>query len=164
MILAIECVVACVVFTAIFVGGVLWNKEAFLHEYAPEVQKRFLESNPDYVLKEKGERTKGLMLAKTMMCIFFIAVLTGLIYLAGARSFWIGVIDTYIIWSVVNWYDVVVLDMGIFAHWKKVRLRGTEDMDAEYNSNTWHHVKGGLFGTVLGIPISLICGGIIYII
>lgn len=164
MILAIECVVACVIFTVIFVGGVLWNKEAFLHEYAPEVQKRFLESNPDFVLKERGERTLGLMLAKTVMCIFFIVVLTWLIYLAGARNFGIGVLYTYIIWSVVNWYDVVVLDMGIFAHWKKVRLRGTEDMDAEYNSNTWHHVKGGFFGTVLGIPISLICGWIISII
>ena len=64
MILAIECVVACVIFTAIFVGGVLWNKEAFLHEYAPEVQKRFLESNPDFVLKEKYmifENTKKLV-------------------------------------------------------------------------------------------------------
>ena len=30
MILAIECVVACILFTVIMVGGVLWNREAFL--------------------------------------------------------------------------------------------------------------------------------------
>lgn len=164
MILVIECVVACVIFTAIFVGGVLWNKEAFLHEYAPVVQQRFLEKNPDFVLKEKNERTVGLVIAKIMMCMFFIAVLTGLIYLSGARTFWNGTIYTYIIWFVVNWYDVVVLDIGVFAHWKKVRLPGTEDMDKEYSSNTWKHVKDGFFGTALGVPVSLICGWLISVI
>lgn len=161
MILAMECVVACVIFTAIFVGGVLWNKEAFLHEYAPAVQQRFLEMNPDFIPKEKGEKSVGFVMAKIMMCMLFIVVLTALIYLAGARTFWSGAAYAYLIWFVVNWYDVVALDMGIFAHWKKVRLRGTEDMDAEYNSNTWYHVKGGFFGTALGVPISLICGWLV---
>ena len=161
MILAIECVVACILFTVIMVGGVLWNREAFLHEYAPAVQERFLEKNPNYVQKEKKEATVSLVIAKILMSMFFIALLTFLTYLAGAKTFLQGILYAYITWFVVNWYDVVALDIGIFAHWKKVRLPGTEDMDKEYTSNVSKHVKDGFFGTAIGVPIALICGWIL---
>ena len=38
-------------------------------------------------------------------------------------------VNCYIIWFVVNWFDVFVLDMWILANWKKCRLPGTEHMD-----------------------------------
>lgn len=43
MILFLECIAACIIFGAAIVGSALINKTAWLHEYAPEVQKRFLE-------------------------------------------------------------------------------------------------------------------------
>ena len=164
MILAMECIAACALFTIIMVGGVIWKREAFLHEYAPAVQKRFLEYNPDYVPKEKIERTIGLILAKLLMSILFTILLTAMVCLAGARNFREGMTNAYLIWFVVNWYDVIALDMGIFAHWKKIRLPGTEDMDREYSSNAWKHIKDGVFGTLLGIPISCICGCLVSLV
>ena len=161
MILAIECVVACILFTIIIVGGVLWKREAFLHEYAPAVQERFLEKNPAYVQKEKKEATVSLVITKVLMSLLFIVILTGLTYFAGAKTFLRGTVYAYIMWFVVNWYDVVALDIGIFAHWKKIRLPGTEDMDKEYNSNVKKHVKDGFFGTAIGVPIALVCGWIL---
>lgn len=45
-------------------------------------------------------------------------------------------------------------------YWKRVRLPGTEDMDKEYKSNKWQHVKEGMMGVVIGIPVSLLVGGL----
>ncbi len=161
MILVIEILVACALFTVIMVGGTLLKKEAFLSEYAPAVQEKFLKGNPQYTPKSTSGMGVGFVVAKILMCIFFVAVLAALSYFAGARDFSVAAFYAYTIWFVVNWYDVVALDMGIFAHWKRVRLRGTEDMDKEYTSNAKKHIRDGLFGTVLGIPVSLVCGLII---
>ncbi len=164
MILAVECVFACFLFTFIVVGGVLWKREAFFHEYAPAVQQRFLEKNSDYVVKDKKESTIVLVIVKILMCILFIGILTILIYFSGARSFTEGFINTYIIWTVVNWYDVFALDIGVLAHWKKVRLPGTEDMDKEYVSNNGKHIKDGFHGMLIGIPVAVMCGVLIMVI
>ncbi len=156
--LAVECFIACLLFTIIMVGGVLWKREAFFHEYAPDVQKRFLKLHPEFVPKEPKKNTGALILAKVAMSLLFIIILTTLIYFAGARSFLTGTIYAYIIWFIVNWYDVFVLDIGIFAHWKKVRLAGTEDMDAAYCSNVRKHVLDGFIGMGIGIPVACACG------
>lgn len=163
MILIIECVVACVIFGIAIVGSVLHNKTAWLHEYAPAVQQRFIEKNPDYTPKEKTKQTVSLILAKLFVCLLFTALLTAMVYLAGARNFLTGAIYSYIIWSVVNIFDAIVLDIGVFAKWKKVRLPGTEDMDKEYASNAWKSIKDGFFGILIGLPVACLCGVIIAI-
>lgn len=164
MVLAIECIAACLIFGVAIVGSILVNKEAWLHEYAPEVQKRFIEKNPDYVPKEKAKQTISLVIVKCIVCLIFLAILSALVYLAGARDFVTAAAYSYIIWFVVNLFDVIVLDIGILAHWKKVRLPGTEDMDKEYASNAWKSIKDGFFGVIIGIPICCICGLIIMLI
>ena len=161
MILAIECLAACLLFGTAIVGSVLMNPAAWLHEYSPEVQKRFLETNPDYVPKPAGKQTAGLILAKLAVSALFAALLTGLVYLAGARSFFAGALYSYIIWTVVNIFDTLVLDIGIFAHWKRVRLPGTEDMDREYASNARKALTDGLCGMVIGLPVCALCGWLI---
>ena len=61
---------------------------------------------------------------------------------------------------VVNIYDMVVLDWGIFCHSKKLRIPGTEDMDKDYTDYLFH-VKGAIKGTVLGIIVAILSGVII---
>lgn len=90
--------------------------------------------------------------------------MTILIYLAGAKDFLTGAVYCYIIWFVVNLFDVFALDIGVFAHWKKVRLPGTEDMDKEYRSNVRKSLVEGLYGIMIGIPVALISGGLITLI
>ena len=102
MILALECAAACVVFGVVITGSTLCNKTAWLHEYAPEVQKRFLEKNPDYVPKDKKTKTASLIAAKCAVSLLFAAVLAALAVFAGARDFMTGALYSYIIWTVVN--------------------------------------------------------------
>ncbi len=164
MILALECAAACVVFGVVITGSTLCNKTAWLHEYAPEVQKRFLEKNPDYVPKDKKTKTASLIAAKCAVSLLFAAVLAALAVFAGARDFMTGALYSYIIWTVVDVFDVIVLDIGIFAHWKKVRLPGTEDMDREYASNKWKSIRDGFFGILIGIPVCALCAAAIELI
>lgn len=163
MILIIECVVACVIFGIAIVGSVLHNKTAWLHEYAPSVQQKFIEKNPDYVPKEKTKQTASLIIVKLLVSLLFAVILAAMAYLAGARDFLTGAVYSYIIWSVVNIFDAIVLDIGVFAKWKKVRLPGTEDMDKEYASNAWKSIKDGFFGILIGLPVACLCGVIIAI-
>lgn len=164
MILIIECVVACVIFGVAIVGSVLHNKTAWLHEYAPAVQQRFIENNPDYKPKEKTKKTVSLIIVKMLVSLLFAVILSVMAYIAGARDFLFGAIYSYVIWSVVNIFDAFVLDMGVFAKWKKIRLPGTEDMDKEYASNAWKSIKDGLFGILIGLPVACLCGVIIVIV
>lgn len=55
MILAIECIIGRILFGITAVGFTGKNKTAWLNEYAPKVRERFLQQNPDYVIKSKKE-------------------------------------------------------------------------------------------------------------
>lgn len=37
-----------------------------------------------------------------------------MVYVSGARNFTNGFVNCYIIWFVVNWFDVFMLDMWVF--------------------------------------------------
>lgn len=64
---------------------------------------------------------------------------------------------SYGIWTIVDWYDAIVLDIGWFCHSKKVRIPGTEDMVKDYQ-DYWFHVKASCVGMLLGLPTCLIAG------
>ena len=63
----------------------------------------------------------------------------------------------------VGIYDMLVPDWGVFCHSKKLRIPGTEDMDADY-TNYLFHVKGAMKGTIIGIVVALLSGGMIWLI
>ena len=64
---------------------------------------------------------------------------------------------------VVNLFDLVVLDIGVFCHSKKLKIPGTEDMEKEYK-DYFFHAKGAFIGTLLGVVIALASAGIIHLI
>lgn len=63
---------------------------------------------------------------------------------------------------VVNIYDMLVLDWGIFCHSKKLRILGTEDMDKDYKDYLFH-AKGAMKGTVIGIIVAILSGVMIFL-
>lgn len=65
---------------------------------------------------------------------------------------------------VVNVFDVIVIDLGVMVHWKKCRLPGTENMDQEYKLLTKKSLIDGLYGCLIGIPIALLTGLVIFLI
>jgi len=60
-------------------------------------------------------------------------------------------------------YDLVIFDLIVFAHSKKVVIPGTEDMVSEYK-NPIHHIKGACKGIIIGIIAATLASGIVVII
>lgn len=82
------------------------------------------------------------------------AVFAAVVYFVnGARSFAAGFGYSYLIWTVVNWYDAFVIDCLWVCHNRRVRIPGTEDMK-EYQ-DYWFHIKESLKGQVRTLAISL---------
>ena len=139
MLLVIECVIACIIFAAIILPTQYKNPIKYIMSYPPEIRKK-VESLPQYKDTIKSAE-KEHILKKLFAILAFIVLLS----------------------AVANLFDMLVLDIGIFCHSKKLRIAGTEDMDKEYK-NYLFHVKGAVKGTVLGIVISLLSAGIVQII
>jgi len=101
---------------------------------------------------------------KKLIAVFVcITLLAAVAYFSGAKKFETAFSHVFILFLAVNLFDVIVLDIGVFCHSKKLRIAGTEDMDKEYK-NYLFHVKGGIKGIVLGSVISLLSASIVYIV
>lgn len=162
MILVFECIIGCILFGIGIIGSILVNKEFWIQDYPPEAQKRYIELHPDYKLMHKNEHGKTIIIKKVLVCILFICLLSIMVWLAGADTFGNGFLYCYAIWFFVNLFDLIVLDLGILAHWKKIRLEGTEDMDAEYLGNYKKHIIDFVCGIGIGFIVAIIIGGIAF--
>lgn len=161
MMLVIECAVGCILFGTIIILSVLRNQAAWINEYPELIQKRYIELHPDCKIAEPESLSPRVLIRKGIACLVFLILLVGMIYFAGAKSFKQGVLYCYCIWFVVNVFDTIVIDLGVMMHWKKCRLPGTEDMDEEYKLLTKKSLLDGVYGCVIGIPITLFAGLII---
>ena len=89
-------------------------------------------------------------------------VLAIVAYFSGCREFADTLFHVFMPFFVVNIYDMLVLDWGIFCHSTKLRIPGTEDMDEEYKDYLFH-VKGAMKGTVIGLIVAILSGVIIFL-
>lgn len=160
--LVVECVVSCILFGTFIILSVLKNQTAWINEYPESVQKRYIALHPDSEIKEPEGLSPRVIVKKLIACLIFLVLLVGMVYLAGAKSFMQGALYCYCIWFVVNVFDAIVLDMGLMVHWKKCRLPGTEDMDKEYKLLMKKSLMDGLYGCIIGIPIALLAGLIVF--
>ncbi len=155
MILLIECVVLCIVFTLIILPAQYRNPIKMIMSYPPNVIKR-VEGLPQYkdVIKQEEKKHVG---EKIFGVFFFALVLAVVAYLSGCRDFAATFIHVFVLFAVVNLYDLIVLDWGVFCHSQKLRISGTEDMDADYKDYLFH-VKGALIGMLLGMVVAVLAG------
>lgn len=63
----------------------------------------------------------------------------------------------FLLWTVVNLYDLVVLDILWFCHEPRFVLPGTEDMVADYHDYGFH-ARGFLRGELLGLAVCALVG------
>lgn len=161
MMLFIQCVVFCLLFTLIILPAQYKDPIKMIMSYPPGIRKR-VEELPQYKETIK-QREKSHIGKKIFGLLFFVIVLSGIAYLSGCRSFGTTFVHVFTLFFVVNIYDMIVLDWGIFCHSKKLRIPGTEDMDKEYKDYMFH-AKGACVGIVLGVIVALLSGGIIHIL
>ena len=158
MILVIECVILCIVFTLIILPVQYKDPMVMIMSYPPNVIKR-VEQLPQYAgcIKEREKKH----IAKKIFGLFFFAIILAIIaYVSGCREFVDTFIHVFMLFFVVNIYDMLVLDWGIFCHSKKLRIPGTEDMDEDYKDYLFH-ARGAIKGTVMGMIVAILSGVII---
>ena len=157
--LLIQCVIFCLLFTLLIPPAQYKDPIKMIMSYPPEIRKR-VEELPQYKGTIK-QREKAHIGKKIVGMVFFVIVLSGIAYLSGCKSFAATFIHVFTLFFVVNIYDLIVLDWGIFCHSKKLRIPGTEEMDKEYKDYLFH-AKGACVGIALGLIVALLSGGIIH--
>ena len=155
MILLIECVILCILFTLIIMPAQYKDPMSMIMSYPPNVIKR-VEQLPQYAGCIK-EREKKHISKKIFGVFFFAGILAIVAYFSGCRGFVDTFFHVFILFVAVNLYDMLVLDWGVFCHSKKLRIPGTEDMDEDYKDYLFH-AKGALKGIVIGVVVAVLAG------
>lgn len=154
-ILLMECVILCVPFTVIVVTISRKNPLAVVHDLPPAIGQRAQELG---LIKENQRSGSRVVLVKKIAAALIIALLFAItVYCFNdARSFADGFGYSYLIWTVVNWYDALVIDCLWVCHDKRVRIPGTEDMEA-YQDYLFH-IKESVKGQFIGLPVCALVG------
>lgn len=157
MIILSECVVLCVLFTLVVGLVSLKDPLAGVHNWPTAIQQRAKELG--LIQSEQMAGSKKVYAKKLAAALAIAVIFAGIVsFINGARSFAAGFRYSYLIWTVVNWYDAFVIDCLWACHDRRVRIPGTEDMK-EYQ-DYWFHIKGSLKGQALGLPVALLVGGL----
>lgn len=160
MIIVIESVILCILFTVMIY---IISREPIntLYNYPPKIQER-VKSLKEY--KDKIPTQKNKLFAKTMASILFLIIICVVLrYINGYTTFIDSFKYGFLLWTIVNLYDVLILDIIWFCNDKRFVLKGTEDMVGEYH-NYLFHIKGFFIGELLALIICTISALIIQFI
>lgn len=129
-----------------------------VYNYPPKIQER-VKSLKMYEGKIPTQENK--VIVKLFACLIFIGILCIVLrYINGHTTFLDSFKYGFFLWTIVNLWDVIVLDIIWFCHDKRFVLKGTEDLIKEYH-DYWFHIKGFLIGELLALIICAVAGGII---
>ena len=154
MIIFYESVVLCIVFT-LLVYIISREPIKTLYNYPPKIQER-VKSLEEY--KDKIPTKKNKIAVKLIAILIIILLISLMLrYVNKYNNFLEGFLYSYLIWTIVNLYDVIVLDIIWFCHDKRFVFKGTEDMTYEYH-NYLFHIKGFIIGEGLALVVCAIVG------
>ena len=157
MILVIESAILCLLFT-VMVYLISRDPIKILYNYPLAIQER-VKSLEEY--KDQIPTKKNKLTAKIAAMILFVVILSLLLrYVNGYTTFKEGFIYGFILWTVVNLYDALVLDILWFCHDPHYVIKGTEDMTDAYHDYGFH-LKGFLIGEVLALIVCALSGLVI---
>ena len=157
MILAMESVVLCFAFT-VMVYLVSREPIKTLYNYPPAIRER-VKSLDEY--KDRIPTDKNRVTAKCAASVLFVIVLSLILrYVNGYTTFFRAFGYGLLLWTVVNLFDVIVLDIIWFCHDPRFILHGTEDMVADYH-DYWFHIKGFFTGEALALVVCALAGAVV---
>ena len=131
MIFLIECIVLCLLFTLMVY---LISREPIktLYNYPPKIQER-VKTLKEY--KDNVPTKENKIVTKSFASLLFIIILSLILrYINGCTTFVSGYGYGFLLWTIVNLYDAIVLDIIWFCHDKHFVFKGTEDMIDEYHN------------------------------
>ncbi len=154
MILVIESVILCRLFTVMVY---LMSRDPIktLYNYPPTIQER-VKSLEQY--KDQIPTQKNKIAAKSVAALLFVVILSLIMkYVNGCTAFKDAFLTSFLLWTIVNLYDAVVMDIIWFCHDPHFVFEGTEDMVSDYH-DYWFHIKGFFIGEVLALAVCLLVG------
>lgn len=161
MVLLLQCVVCCALFTLMILPAQYRDPLKMIMSYPPEVIRR-VEELAQYRDTIKG-RQKAHVSKKIGGLVFFVFLLAAVAALSGCRTFGQTFKHVFTLFLTVNLYDLIVLDWCVFCHSRKLRIPGTEDMDAAYRDRVFH-VRGFRTGLILGTAVAFFAALLVYLV
>ena len=154
MTLLIESVVLCLAF-ALMVYVLSREPIKTLYNYPPKIQERVM-TLEEYQGQIPTQEHK--VAAKCGASLLFVVVLSLIMrYINGYTTFLQAFCGGFVLWTIVNLFDAVVLDIIWFCHDPYFVFKGTEDMVEEYH-NYWFHIKGFFIGEALALVVCALAG------
>lgn len=160
MILAAEGTALCLLFT-LMVYIISREPVKTLYNYPPNIQER-VKSLEEY--KDKIPAEKNKVAAKCFASLLFTVILSLILkYVNGCTAFADTFLNGFILWTIVNLWDVVVLDILWFCHDPYFVFKGTEDMVSDYHDYLFH-VKGFFIGEAIALAVCAMAGIVVQFI
>ncbi|MBQ2657245.1 MAG: hypothetical protein IJF87_01585 [Erysipelotrichaceae bacterium] len=160
MILIVESLILCAAFT-LMVYLISREPIKILYNYPPRIQER-VKSLEEY--KDKIPTQKNKLSAKLTAILLFTAVFAIILrFVNGYTTFLQGFGYAFLLWTIVNLYDAIVLDIIWFCHDPHYVFKGTEDMTEDYHDYLFH-IKGFLIGEGLALIVCAVVGLVVKIL
>ncbi|MGC6175086.1 hypothetical protein [Lacrimispora sp. 38-1] len=161
MILFIQCLILCILFTILILPAQYRNPLSQFASYPIAIKKRVYElpQYKDFITSVEHKNWKRKILGTLLIAV----LLAVLVYFSGKGTFETAFFHVFVLFIVVNLYDLIVFDLIIFCHSKKLMIPGTEDMKEEYR-NPMHHIIGALKGCAIGTLVAFISASLVFII
>ena len=118
-----------------------------------------MKSLDDY--KDQIPTQKNKIAVKCVASVLFIVIIALILrFVNGYTTFLPAFGYGFLLWTIVNLYDLIVLDIIWFCHDPRFVFKGTEDMVGDYH-DYWFHFKGFLIGEALALVVCAIAGLIV---
>ena len=160
MILVIEGILLCALFTLMVY---LMSRDPIktIYNYPPRIQQR-VRSLKEY--EGMVPTRKDKLSTKLLACVFFIIVISLILrFINGCTGFRDAFLTGFILWTIVNRYDAIVLDIIWFCHDPYFVIKGTEDMVSDYHDYMFH-IKGFFIGEIIALAVCLISAVVVQFI
>ena len=149
MIILIESIILCLFFT-LMVYIMSRKPINTLYNYPPKIQERVKSLD---MYKDSIPTQKNKIAAKLIACILFVVILSLILrFVNGYTTFPEAFGYGFLLWTIVNLWDAIVLDIIWFCHDPHFVFEGTEDMVKDYH-DYWFHIKGFFIGETLALVI-----------
>lgn len=157
MVLVMEAIVLCIIFS-VMVYIMSQDPLKTLYNYPPKIQER-VKSLEMY--KDKIPTSQKKVAVKVIFLIMVIVIISLILrFVNGYTTFIEGFGYGFLLWTIVNIYDAVVIDICWFCQNPRFVFEGTEDMVAEYH-DYWFHIKESLKGEVIALGVCVVVGLVI---
>jgi hypothetical protein len=154
----IEFIVLCVLFTLLVIPARFIDPVAQIASYPPVIRARVMVM-PEYSSGfERGMRNG--VIKKICVAVLLPLVFACTAYFSGARTFGEAFNYSFSLVLGLSFYGLYVLDLTVFRYSKRVRIPGTEDMEAEYR-NPIHYILGFAKNVAAGAALAVISAGLV---